>query len=50
MHAAISSENDLPQLLAVGRNRCGSEDYVAVTGSALAVAGLGTSLPAPIPG
>lgn len=50
MHAAISSKNDPPQLLAVGRNGCDPEDYVAVTESVLAVAGLGTSLPAPIPG
>lgn len=52
MHAAISSENDPPQLLAVARNGCGPEDSVAVTESVLAVAGLGTSLGTslPIPG
>lgn len=49
MHAAVCREND-PQLLAVGRNGCGPEDYVAVTESVLAVAGPGTSLLAPIPG
>lgn len=50
MHATISSKSEPPQLLAVGRNGCGPEDYVAVTESVLAVAGLGISLPAPIPG
>lgn len=50
MHAAISSENDPPQLLAVGSNGCGPEDHVAVTESVLAVASVGTSRPAPIPG
>lgn len=50
MHAAISSENDPPQLLAVGSNGCGPEGHVAVTESVLAVASVGISRPAPIPG
>lgn len=47
MLAAFSSENGPTATVEVGRNECGPEDQVAVTQSVLAVAGLGSSQPAP---
>lgn len=47
MHAVFSSEDDPRATAAVGRSERSPEDQVAVMESLLAVAGLGTSLPAP---
>lgn len=46
-HAVFSSEDDPTATVAVGRSERSPEDQVAVIESLLAVAGLGTSLPAP---